>query len=201
MAKKKYKEPMSYYARIYKRSLTTIGIWSKQGAPFDDAPKMAAFIKEKEAAYKGPQSVEDRGKKKGQDGTVPGSQVPTLSAIPPVPEYKVKGLTQYQLKTEEIALKLERQRFLFETEKGNYVERDKVREAGIVLVTELQAELKRISTELPSTGAGLDEAALLEKVTSYHNILLNNLRSKLSVLNFGPNEPTSPLPAVELSAS
>lgn len=198
MAKKKHKEPLTYYARIYKRSLTTIGIWAKQGAPFDDAPAMAQFIKEKEANYKGPQPVEDRGKVKAIPGTVPASAVPTLAAPAP-PEYKVKGLTQYQLKTEEISLKVERQRFLFETEKGNYVERDKVREAGIVLVTELQAELKRISTELPSTGAGLDEAALLEKVTSYHNILLNNLRSKLLALNFGPNEPASPLPTAELS--
>lgn len=180
MRQRTYKEPRGFYARKFGRSITTIDNWTRDNAPLDDDRAMAIFMRDKDAARKTQgapvnERVREGSRKIGRPKSDPNP--------PPPGEALVGGKTQYQLKTEELSLKLERSRFAFAVEKAEYVKRSEEREAGIVIATELETELKRIQSEFPSKCAGLGEVELLEKITEYHNRLVHNLREKLIKLN------------------
>lgn len=67
-----------------------------------------------------------------------------------------------------------------DTELGSYIEIDKVRESGVKIATSLDASLKVLEGELPSTLAGLSEKDIQKELHTHFLKLRESLKKDLS---------------------
>lgn len=175
-----YKQNKKFYAITYNRSTPTITKWMSQDLPLDDVEAMKPHLALK-ASFGQPTaeavplfdkpapSVDPASQKGGEIQKPPASGKPEDDQRP-----------EWMIKRERAAVDLAAAKLKLSIAEKEHIKRDAVREAGIRIGNELEAELRAIESDLPSSCAGMDSAELKEKIEDYFVTLRKNLKKNLN---------------------
>lgn len=88
----------------------------------------------------------------------------------------------------KIELESERLRLRIEIDRGQKIDRDKVREAGVAAGAALVAELSVLANELPGQLAGLGELDIRDRLLARIDLLVRRFRERIENLRFDDEE-------------
>lgn len=94
------------------------------------------------------------------------------------------GSAIIEARRRKIELETERLRIRIEIDKGQMIDRDRVREAGVAAGAALVAELSVLANELPGQLAGLGELDIRDRLLARIDILVRTFRERLENLKF-----------------